>query len=77
MNRLIKRLLAASATLGLVVGFSMPAVSAPPSDWSQVPTETVTLFYPGQSSYQWLRSHRAVSPRCPRPRRAVPRREDP
>ena len=25
-------------------------------DWSGVPTETVTLFYPGQSSYQWLRS---------------------
>ena len=25
-------------------------------DWSQVPTKTLTLFYPAQSSYQWLRS---------------------
>jgi len=25
-------------------------------DWSNVPTKTVKLFYPGQSSYQWLRS---------------------
>jgi hypothetical protein len=25
-------------------------------DWNQVPTKTLTLFYPAQSSYQWLRS---------------------
>ncbi len=25
-------------------------------DWSTVPSKTITLFYPGQSSYQWLRS---------------------
>ncbi len=25
-------------------------------NWSAAPTKTVTLFYPGQSSYQWLRS---------------------
>ena len=25
-------------------------------DWSTAPAKTVTLFYPGQSSYQWLRS---------------------
>jgi hypothetical protein len=25
-------------------------------DWSQVPTKTLTLFYPAQSTYQWLRS---------------------
>jgi hypothetical protein len=25
-------------------------------DWSKVPTRTVTLFYPGQSTFQWLRS---------------------
>ncbi|MHA1554328.1 MAG: ethylbenzene dehydrogenase-related protein [Alphaproteobacteria bacterium] len=24
-------------------------------DWSKIPTNTVSLFYPGQSSYQWLR----------------------
>ena len=33
-----------------------PVMSAPPSDWATVPTATVKLFYPGQSSYQWLRS---------------------
>lgn len=31
------------------------ALGAEP-DWSQVPSHTLTLFYPGQSSYQWLRS---------------------
>jgi len=25
-------------------------------DWKRVPTTTLTLFYPGQSTYQWLRS---------------------
>jgi hypothetical protein len=25
-------------------------------DWAAIPVRTVTLFYPGQSSYQWLRS---------------------
>jgi len=25
-------------------------------DWKSVPTRTLTLFWPGQSSYQWLRS---------------------
>src|SRR3972149_8740816 len=25
-------------------------------DWSKVPASAVTLFYPGQSTFQWLRS---------------------
>jgi len=29
--------------------------AAAPADWSQVPTTKVTLLYPGQSTYQWLR----------------------
>jgi len=35
-----------------------PAIAADPAtiDWSKVPTTTVPLFYPGQSSYQWLHS---------------------
>ena len=35
-----------------------PALAADPAsiNWSKVPTVTVPLFYPGQSSYQWLRS---------------------
>ncbi len=37
--------------------FSAPAWAADPAsiNWSQVPTKTLTLFYPGQSTYQWLR----------------------
>jgi hypothetical protein len=27
-------------------------------DWSSIPSTKVTLFYPGQSSYEWLRSDR-------------------
>ena len=34
------------------------AVAADPAtiDWSRVPSTSLTLFYPGQSTYQWLRS---------------------
>ncbi len=31
-----------------------PVFAAPPSDWSTVPVKKVTLFYPGQSTYDWL-----------------------
>ncbi|HEY5899270.1 MAG TPA: ethylbenzene dehydrogenase-related protein [Burkholderiales bacterium] len=46
--------LAASVALA----FSAPAWAAdiPEIDWSKVPAKTVTLFYPGQTSYQWVRS---------------------
>ena len=27
-----------------------------PSDWSAIPEKQITLFYPGQSSYEWLLS---------------------
>jgi hypothetical protein len=35
-----------------------PALAADPGaiDWSKIPTVKVPLFYPGQSSYEWLRS---------------------
>jgi len=38
--------------------FAAPAWAADIStiNWSKVPTKTLTLFYPGQSTYQWLRS---------------------
>ena len=42
--------------MGSAVLLSGPAMAAPPADWSGVPTKTLKLFYPGQSSYQWLRS---------------------
>jgi hypothetical protein len=36
----------------------MPALAADPAtiDWSKIPATSVTLFYPGQASYEWLRS---------------------
>jgi hypothetical protein len=40
----------------IAVGLSGTAGAAPPSDWSAIPTKTLKLFFPGQSSYQWLRS---------------------
>lgn len=44
--------------LALTVLGSGPAMAADPPtiDWGKVPTAKVTLFYPGQSSYEWLRS---------------------
>jgi len=46
------------AFTALAVG---PAIAADPAtiDWEKVPATTVTLFYPGQSSYEWLRSDHA------------------
>jgi hypothetical protein len=45
-----------AATAALMASVSGPALAAPPADWSQIPAKTIKLFYPGQSSYQWLRS---------------------
>ena len=43
--------------LGLSVLATGAVMAADPAkiDWEKVPGKTVTLFYPGQSSYQWLR----------------------
>jgi len=49
-------LLGASVGLLAAISTSAPAWSAPPADWSAIPTTTVKLFFPGQSSYEWLRS---------------------
>ena len=40
----------------MAAGLSAPTLAAGQPDWSAIPTEKVTLFYPGQSSYTWLRS---------------------
>ncbi len=42
----------------IAAAFPMPGAAADPSsiNWSGVPARTVTLFYPAQSTYQWLRS---------------------
>ncbi|HEX9569267.1 MAG TPA: ethylbenzene dehydrogenase-related protein, partial [Rhodospirillales bacterium] len=52
----VQKLSLGVAITALAAAASTPALSAPPSDWSQVPAKTVKLFYPGQSTYQWLRS---------------------
>jgi hypothetical protein len=44
-----------TATMIVAAGLWVPAHSAPP-DWSKISAKTVTLFYPGESTYQWLRS---------------------
>lgn len=45
----------AAGLLFLTAGPAL-AASADSIDWKRVPTKTLTLFYPGQSTYQWLRS---------------------
>ena len=35
---------------------SAVAADMPKIDWNKIPANTITLFYPGQSSYQWVRS---------------------
>ena len=42
--------------LCLAANLSLPAHAAPPADWSAIPVTELTLFYPGQSSYEWLLS---------------------
>ena len=41
-----------------LAAIAAPATAADPAtiDWTKVPVTGVTLFYPGQSSYEWLRS---------------------
>lgn len=48
----------AASIMGVAALIAGPALAADPAsiDWSQVPTKSLTLFYPGQSTYQWLRS---------------------
>lgn len=56
--RTIKRAVISTAFLALMAGLPGAALAADPAaiDWSKIRTKTVTLFYPGQSTYQWLRS---------------------
>jgi len=44
--------------MSIAAMFAGPALAVDPAtvNWNSVPTKTVTLFYPGQSTYQWLRS---------------------
>ncbi|HSA71172.1 MAG TPA: ethylbenzene dehydrogenase-related protein [Burkholderiales bacterium] len=57
----------AALSLGLLCACSLAgsAWAADPAtiDWNQVPSGSLTLFYPGQSTFQWLRSpaHKGAS----------------
>ena len=48
----------AALLLGVVALAAGPAFAGDPGavDWSGVPTTSIKLFWPGQSTYQWLRS---------------------
>lgn len=48
----------ATLVFGLSAIVAAPAMAADPAsiDWSKIAATTVPLFYPGQSSYEWLRS---------------------
>ena len=48
----------AALVLALSAVATTPVIAADPAtiDWSKIPTTNLTLFYPGQSSYEWLRS---------------------
>ena len=48
--------LAGAASLAFLAGGAAVAADPAKINWSNVPTKTVKLFFPGQSSYQWLRS---------------------
>ena len=44
--------------LSLIMLASTPVMGADPAkiDWSKIPVTDLTLFYPGQASYEWLRT---------------------
>ena len=48
--------IAFSAAMLLTVSIPVSAADPAKIDWAKVPTANITLFYPGQSSYEWLRS---------------------
>ncbi len=50
----LTRALAGMALVAFAAGLPAAALAVPP-DWSKIPSTTVKLFYPRQSSYQWLR----------------------
>ena len=53
----MKRFILAPVAITLSAVLAGPAFAADPAkiNWKQVPAKTLTLFFPGQSTYQWLR----------------------
>ncbi len=54
MRARIQTVAICAAFLVAASGLPGTAFAAPPADWSGIPTKTVTLFYPGESTYDWL-----------------------
>jgi hypothetical protein len=54
----MKALRLTPVAIGIATLFAGPALAVDPAtiNWKSIPAKTVTLFYPGQSTYQWLRS---------------------
>lgn len=48
------RLAPVAASIAAFVAGSALAADPAAIDWSKIPTKTLTLFYPAQSTYQWL-----------------------
>ncbi|MGH8635252.1 MAG: ethylbenzene dehydrogenase-related protein [Burkholderiales bacterium] len=46
----------AMSAAAVIAGCALFTSDSGTLDWKRVPTTTVTLFYPAQSSYQWVRS---------------------
>ena len=55
LENIMKR---AALFLGVAALITGPAFAGDPAtvNWSNVPTKTIKLFWPGQATYQWLRS---------------------
>jgi len=53
----MKALILTPVAVAISAALAGPVFAADPAkiDWGKVPSRTVTLFYPGQSTYQWLR----------------------
>ena len=54
----MKAFILAPVVMTISAVFAGSAFAADPAtiDWKSVPAKTVTLFYPGQASYEWVRS---------------------
>jgi hypothetical protein len=50
------KLTAMASAVAVVLSGAAQAADPATIDWSKVPAKTVTLFYPGQSTFQWARS---------------------
>jgi hypothetical protein len=76
----MKRLALVSGVSVVAVAGCMSMASGPQAiSWDKVPATKVTLFYPGQSSYEWLRSdaHKGASKETARGDACVSCHDDP